>query len=122
MCRARAGQLFGLLQIPTPVFGVDSTPWMGEWVGWWDVAIWDDFSSWTCPYLVGDMDQPLSSWGYGLAPSWSGIWTSPFLVGDMDWPLSSWEYGLAPNFLNNMTKNRAYSAAVRPPSNLYCAT
>ena len=32
---ARARQLFGLLLIPTPVFGVDSTPRMGEWVGGW---------------------------------------------------------------------------------------
>ena len=36
VCRARAGQLFGLLLIPTPIFGVDSTPRMGEWEGWWD--------------------------------------------------------------------------------------
>ena len=36
---ARAGQLFVLHLIPTPVFGVDSTPWMGEWVGGWDGAI-----------------------------------------------------------------------------------
>ena len=44
MRRARAGQLFGLLLIPTPVFGVDSTPRMGEWVDGWDGAIWDAFS------------------------------------------------------------------------------
>ena len=46
----------GLFLIPTPVFGVDSTPRMGGWDG----AIWDDFSSWTCPFPVGDMDRPLS--------------------------------------------------------------
>ena len=33
--KARAGQLFGLLLIPTPVFGVDSTPWISDWVGGW---------------------------------------------------------------------------------------
>ena len=42
---------------------------MGEWVGgsvgW---AVWYDFSSWTCPFPVGDMDRPLSKWGYALAP------------------------------------------------------
>ena len=36
--RARAGQLFGLLLIPTTVSGVDSTPRMGGWVGWWMVG------------------------------------------------------------------------------------
>ena len=36
-------------------------------MGGWEGAIWDDFSSWTCPFPVGDMDRPLSSW-------------------DMDWP------------------------------------
>ena len=60
MRRARAGQLFGLLLVPTPVFGVNATPWMGEWVGGRDGAIWDGFSSWTCPFLVWDMGQPLS--------------------------------------------------------------
>ena len=59
--RARTRQLFGLLLIPTPAFGVDFTPRMGEWVGGWDAAIWDDFSSWTCPFLVGDMGGPLSA-------------------------------------------------------------
>ena len=29
-------------------------------MGGWDAAIWDDFSSWTCPFPVGDMDWPLS--------------------------------------------------------------
>ena len=38
-------------------------------MGGWDGAIWDDFSSWTCPFPVGDMDRPLP-------------------IGDMDWPLS----------------------------------
>ena len=33
-CMARAGHLFGLLLIPTPVLGLHSTPRMGEWVGW----------------------------------------------------------------------------------------
>ena len=61
MRRERARQLFGQLPIPTPVFGVDSTPRMSGWDG----AIWDDFSSWTCPFPVGDMDRPLSLtyWG-----------------------------------------------------------
>ena len=60
MRTARTRQLFGRLLIPIPVFGVDSTPEMGEWVGGWNGAIWDDFSSWTCPFSVGDMDRPLS--------------------------------------------------------------
>ena len=38
MRMARTGHFFGFLQIPTPVFGVDSTPrvseWVGAWVGW----------------------------------------------------------------------------------------
>ena len=59
--RARARHLFGLLPIPTPVFGVDSTPGMGGWHG----AIWDDFSSWISPFPVEDMDWPSSNWGYG---------------------------------------------------------
>ena len=79
---ARAGQLFRLLLIPTPVLGVDSTPrmgeWVGGWVGGWDGAIWDDFSSCTCPFPVGDMFRALSNWGYGLAPFRLGIWTGPF--------------------------------------------
>ena len=65
MCRAR----IGLHLIPTPVFGVDSPPRMGGWLGGWDGAIWDDFSSWTCPFLVR-------------------IWIGPFPVGDIDRPLS----------------------------------
>ena len=76
MRRAHTGQLFGLLLIPTPVFWVFSTPQMGGWDG----AIWDDFSSWTFPFLVGYMDRPLPTGGYGLA--------GPFLVGDMDRPVS----------------------------------
>ena len=56
MHKACVGHFFGLLLIPTSVLGVDSTPRMGEWVGGWDGAIWDDFSSWTWPLLVGDMD------------------------------------------------------------------
>ena len=60
MRRAHAGQLFGLLPIPTPVLGVDSTPRVREWMCGWDGAIWDDFSTWTCPFPVGDMDWPLS--------------------------------------------------------------
>ena len=72
------GQLFGLLLIPTPVFGVDSTPGMVESMGGWDGAIRDDFSLWTCPFPVGDMDPPHSSRGYGLAPFRLGIWTGPF--------------------------------------------
>ena len=58
--RARAGQLFVLLLIPALAFGVDSTPRMGEWVDGWDAAIWDDFSSGTCSFPVGDMERPLS--------------------------------------------------------------
>ena len=44
------------------------------------------------PFLVGDMDWPLSGWGYGLAPFWLGIWTGPFPI-DMDRSLSCWGYG-----------------------------
>ena len=84
MCTARVGHLFGPFLIPTPVFWVDFTPRMGEWVGGLDGAIWDGFSSWTCPFPVGDMDRPHASWGYGLAPFRLGIWTSPFPFGDMD--------------------------------------
>ena len=40
------------------------------------------------PFPVGDMDRPLSSWGYGLALFRSAKWTGPFPAGDMDWPLS----------------------------------
>ena len=50
-------------------FWVDSTSRMVEWVGGWGGAIWDDLSSWTCPFPVGDMDRP-------------------FPVGGMDWPFS----------------------------------
>ena len=38
------------------------------------------------PFPVGDMDRPLSSWGYGPAP---------LRVGDMTPPLFTWRYGLA---------------------------
>ena len=65
MRKVRAGQLFGLLLIP-PLFLRWILP-LG-WVGGWDGAIWDDFSSWTCPFPVGDMNQPLSGLGYGPAP------------------------------------------------------
>ena len=51
------------------------------------------------PFLVGGMDRPLSSWGYGLAPFYLGIWTGPFAIGDTDRPLSGWGYGLAPFYL-----------------------
>ena len=51
---------------------------MGGWVGGWNGAIWDDFSSRICPFPNGDMDRPLSNWGYGLAPFELGILTSPF--------------------------------------------
>ena len=51
---------------------------------------------WTGPFLVEDVDQPLSSWGYGLPLFHLGICTGPFSLGDMDWPLSIWEYGPAP--------------------------
>ena len=35
------------------------------------------------PFPVGDMDRPLSSLGYGMAPFQLGIWIGPFQVGDM---------------------------------------
>ena len=56
-CRARARHLFGPLLIRSP----DPRFLHG-------------------PFLVEDMDWPLSGWGYGLAPFQLGIWTSPFLV------------------------------------------
>ena len=56
-------------------FWGDSTPPMGGWDG----AIWDDLSSWACPFPVGDMDWPLSNWGYGLAPFQLGYGPAPFL-------------------------------------------
>ena len=80
MRRARVGQLFGLLPIPSLGFGVGSTPRMDEWVGGLDGAIWDDFSSWTCPFPAGDMDWPFSSWGYGPTRFQLGIWTAPVAV------------------------------------------
>ena len=39
---------------------------------------------WTCPFPVGDMDWPLSGWGYGLAAFGLGIWTGRFPFGDLD--------------------------------------
>ena len=67
---ARVGQLFGLILIPTTVFGVDSTPRMGEltggWVGWGNLGL--------C-LLV---DLPLSGWGYATAPSNWGYGLAPF--------------------------------------------
>ena len=51
------------------------------------------------PFPVGDMDRPISSWGFGLAPFWFGMWTGPFPMRDMDWPLSGWGHGLAPFWL-----------------------
>ena len=59
-----------LLLILLPLFW----GWMGEWVGWWNGAIWDDLSLWSCPLPVGYMDRPLSTWEYGRL----GIGTSPF--------------------------------------------
>ena len=56
--RARARQLFGLLLIPSPAFGVDSTPRMGEWGG---------------GMRRFGMISP-----HGLAPFRLGIWTGPF--------------------------------------------
>ena len=52
--------------------------------------------TWTSPFAVGDMDWPPSGRGYGLVPVQLGIWTGPFPVGDMDWPLSSRGYGPGP--------------------------
>ena len=46
------------------------------------------FGIWTGPFLVGDMDCPLSNCRYGLAPFRSGIWNGPVPRGDMDGPLS----------------------------------
>ena len=43
--------------------------------------------------MVGDMDSPLSSWGYCVAPFRLGIWTGPYLDwnggqnGDAHFPL-----------------------------------
>ena len=37
---------------------------------------------WTGPFPIGDMDWPLSSWGYGPVPFRLGIWTGPFPVED----------------------------------------
>ena len=56
------------------------------------------------PLVAGDMDWPLSSWGYGLALFQLGIWIGPFPVGDMDWSLSSWGYVLAPFWLGMWTR------------------
>jgi len=61
------GRLFGRLLIPTLVFGVDSTPQMGDCVGGRDEAIRDDFSSWTCLFVVGDMGRPLSLTSPGVS-------------------------------------------------------
>ena len=41
-----------------------------------------------------------------MAPFQLGIWTGPFPVGDMDWPLSGWGYGLAPFRLGIWTPPR----------------
>ena len=68
--RARTGQFFWLLLIPTPVLGVDSTPRMGEW--------------------VGEMGQFGIISPRGLAPFRFGIWTGPFPIGDLDWLFSNW--------------------------------
>ena len=77
MRRAHTGQLFGLFLIPTPVFG-----WILP-LGW--------VSGW-----VGGMGQFGMISPHGLIPFRLGIWTGTFLVGDMDRPFSSWGYGLAP--------------------------
>ena len=70
MRRVRAGQLFGLLLIPTPVVGVDSTPCVCG-------------SAWLDGMGQFGMISP-----HGLAPFWLGTWTGPFPVVDMDWPVS----------------------------------
>ena len=92
MRRARAVQISGLFLIPTPVFGVDSSPWMGHWVGGWHGAIWDDFSSWACPFLVGDIDRSLCNWGYGMATLFA---QSDAFQGCMHCEIGtlSWEHG-----------------------------
>ena len=56
-------------------FWVDSTPRMGEW--------------------VGGMGRFGMISPHGFAPFRLGIWTGPFPIGDMDWPLSNWGYGPA---------------------------
>ena len=50
---------------------------MGEWVGAWDGAIWDDFWSWSCPFPfpTGDMDN----WGYGRLGIGTGRFPSPIV-------------------------------------------
>ena len=81
-CWVHAGHLLLSFLISTPVFCVGSTPLLapqiapgylqtGEWVGW--------CASWNCPFLIGDMDRPLSNWGYGLARFWLGILGPLFL-------------------------------------------
>ena len=39
------GNFLGEFSFLPLFFGVDSTPGMAEWVGGWDGAIWDGFSS-----------------------------------------------------------------------------
>ena len=66
------------LEIPSPLVRTAHTFWatcdsypvfldgfypsdrMGESLGGWDGAVWDDFSSWTCPFPLWHMDRPLS--------------------------------------------------------------
>ena len=74
MCRAP----FWATSDSYPCCWVDSTPRMGEWVGAWDGAIWDDFSSWTCPFpldlfrclLWGDFHHPDLAQIASLRPPW----------------------------------------------------
>ena len=60
------------------------------------IAIWDDFSLWTCPFPVGDMDRPIP-------------------IGDMDRPLSSWRYGpaLFPHLLSPISPSVMHFKATR---------
>ena len=47
------------------------------------------------PRLLG-LRSPPPHPHFSVAPFQLGIWTGPFLVGDMDWPLSGWGSGPAP--------------------------
>ena len=77
VCRACAGRVFGLLLLRIPILGWSLPPrGVCQWVDGMGQIV---------------MDSP-----HGLALFRLGIWTGPFLVGDMDCPLSSWGYGPAP--------------------------
>ena len=79
MCRAHTWQLFWATCDSLPCLGGGFYPLDGLVGGW-----------------VGGMGRFGIISPPGLAPFRLEICTSPFLVGDMDWPLSGWGYGLAP--------------------------